>query len=144
MMCFGCVPGGFGYRRGAFPGQAADEIILAEAGQAVTGPGRRHPKARHYMPAAPRPGDAVNCHEVSTLLGRFLDGELPREVNRKVRQHLSGCAHCRDNYRTYTEVVRGIALATDTDKDQPLPESLVWRIMQAAIHMHDRSSFREN
>ena len=41
------------------------------------------------------------CKESINLLLEFLDGELPVDEARHLKEHLSGCAPCVDFLRTY-------------------------------------------
>ncbi len=42
-----------------------------------------------------------NCKDSINLLQDYLDGELPEEDARHLKEHLSGCAPCVDFFRTY-------------------------------------------
>ena len=40
----------------------------------------------------------MNCRKVSHLLSAYMDGELAGVENLQIRQHLSNCDDCNDEY----------------------------------------------
>jgi hypothetical protein len=50
----------------------------------------------------------MNCRDVQSLAGNYLDGELPEELCDRVQRHLLRCAGCRaelDSLRMAVEVL---------------------------------------
>ena len=50
----------------------------------------------------------MECSQVLSLLSRYLDGDLPREVGRLVEEHLSGCTGCSSHMEELVEAVRAL------------------------------------
>jgi predicted anti-sigma-YlaC factor YlaD len=86
----------------------------------------------------------VNCHTVATLLGGLLDGDLSSGLQGRVMCHLSVCTRCRDNYTTYADTVRLVALSARMDEDRPLPKHLIRRITHEIARVHKPGSDRES
>jgi anti-sigma factor (TIGR02949 family) len=42
-----------------------------------------------------------NCEDTINLLLSYLDGEMPPEEAKRLKEHLAGCAPCIDFLRTY-------------------------------------------
>ena len=41
----------------------------------------------------------TDCRKVLARLWEFLDGEIPQQEAREIREHLAACAHCHPRYR---------------------------------------------
>ena len=51
----------------------------------------------------------MNCRDVQSLAGNYLDGELPEEMCDRIQRHLLQCSACREeieSLRTAVEVLR--------------------------------------
>ena len=48
----------------------------------------------------------INCHDVSVLLGDYVDNELSPSLRDRVHQHIRGCGECRAGERGYRQVLQ--------------------------------------
>jgi len=49
---------------------------------------------------------AVSCSEVSSLLGDFVENELPETLRRKLQAHFTCCSSCREFKASYIATIR--------------------------------------
>ena len=71
----------------------------------------------------------MTCRDVTNILDRYLDGELPRRQCLAIRLHLLLCRDCRNYLRSYELTIRAAkaAMMLDLDGTTPtdMPEQLV-------------------
>jgi anti-sigma factor RsiW len=76
------------------------------------------------------------CKDAISLLLDFIDGEMPPEEARHLREHLSGCAPCIDFLRTYKATPglcrRALAQRMPEEVSTKLTEFLRARIKSAS------------
>ena len=76
----------------------------------------------------------MTCRELTDILDRYIDGDLPRGQQLALKVHLLGCRDCRNYLRTYRQTIRASqALAKTPDAPPPpdMPEELVKAILAA-------------
>jgi anti-sigma factor RsiW len=98
------------------------------------GPVARHLNegAAHAGPREPEATCPMTCREITEILDRYLEGELPAEARGRFEAHLAICPDCRrylDSYRASSAVARA-AMAQADD----IPEGLVQAILSARSH----------
>ena len=74
----------------------------------------------------------MTCREVTDVLDRYLDGELPRRDRLALKLHLLVCRACRDYLRSYELTIRaakGTMLNPDGPPPADMPEELVKAIL---------------
>ena len=74
----------------------------------------------------------MTCRDVTDVLDRYLDGELPRRQQLTLKLHLLLCRNCRNYLHSYKLTIRA-AKAAMLDLDGPppadMPEDLVKAIL---------------
>jgi predicted anti-sigma-YlaC factor YlaD len=74
----------------------------------------------------------MTCREVTDILDRYIDGDLPKRQRLFIRLHLMMCRNCRNYLRTYRQTIRAAKTLTSTPHDPPpqdMPEELVQAIL---------------
>ncbi len=74
---------------------------------------------------APREDNAMECAELEALLCDYVDGTLAEEQARAVREHLEGCAACRE---LVEDASRAVAFLRRLQPVEP-PSELVTRLL---------------
>lgn len=77
----------------------------------------------------------LSCREFTAFLNDYIDDALPPERKAIFERHLEICSDCRNYLQSYRETMEMSALAyRDPGKlpAEPIPESLVLAILQAA------------
>ncbi len=64
------------------------------------------------------------CENMGELLSAYIDGEVTKDENEKIKAHLSNCPHCRELYERLTDIS---SLASECVTD--IPNDLHRRIM---------------
>jgi len=67
----------------------------------------------------------ADCNETLKELERYLDHELPQNVQHVVEQHLNGCVDCLQAFDFHAELKLVIAQKCSTE---PMPPGLLARI----------------
>ena len=49
--------------------------------------------------------DSISCVDVEALLGDYVDNELPSTLKARMEAHISQCAECQENEKSYRLVV---------------------------------------
>ena len=49
--------------------------------------------------------DSINCADVEALLGDYVDNELPSTLKERMEAHISQCADCQENEKSYRLVI---------------------------------------
>jgi anti-sigma factor RsiW len=83
----------------------------------------------------------MTCREVTDVLDRYLDGELPTRENLGLKLHLFFCPACRNYLRSYKATVRAAKNALMEDDSPPpsdMPEELVKAILAARRRMQGK------
>jgi anti-sigma factor RsiW len=79
----------------------------------------------------------MTCREVTDVLDRYLDGELPARQRLFLNLHLLACRDCRNYLRSYEMTIRAARRAMlDPDGPPPadMPEELVKAILASRGH----------
>ena len=81
----------------------------------------------------------MTCRQVTEILDRYLDGELPTSAQLMLKLHFLLCRDCRNYLRSYERTIRVAKACLDLDGAPPaeMPEELVKAILAA------RSRIRE-
>ena len=67
----------------------------------------------------------ADCNETLTELQRYLDGELPPEMQHVVDAHLTGCIDCMQAYDFHAELK---IVISSKCRSEPMPASLMEKI----------------
>jgi anti-sigma factor RsiW len=65
-----------------------------------------------------------NCPDIVRLLADFIEGQLPPDEHAALAAHLSRCAHCLAQLKTYRSTVSLLR----TIHEEELPEELRWTL----------------
>ncbi len=72
----------------------------------------------------------MTCREVTDILDRYIEGDLPTRQHLFLKLHLSLCRNCRNYLRTYRQTIRAAKSLVSTPGDPPpMPEELVQAIL---------------
>jgi len=81
----------------------------------------------------------MTCRQLTDVLDRYLDGELPARQRLRLNLHLMVCRNCRNYLRTYQLTVRA-AHATKPDPDGPPPADMPEELVKAILASAPKSS----
>jgi len=75
----------------------------------------------------------MTCREVTDILDRYLDGELPAGTQMMMKLHFLICGDCRNYLRSYKRTIRAAKAYLNLDGAPPadMPEELVKAILVA-------------
>jgi len=80
----------------------------------------------------------MTCRDVTEILDRYLDGDLPKAARLSLRFHLLLCGHCRNYLRSYKMTIHAAKTAMVNPDGPPppdMPEELVQAIFTARRRM---------
>lgn len=73
----------------------------------------------------------MTCRELTDFLDRYLDDELPIDVERTCEAHVRICPDCRAYLETYARTIEVVRKSGARQRKVELPESLVAVILQS-------------
>ena len=79
----------------------------------------------------------MTCRDVTDVLDRYLDGELPRRQRLAIKLHLLLCRNCRNYLRSYELTIRA-AKAAMLDLDGPPPADMPEELVKAILASRER------
>jgi len=74
----------------------------------------------------------MTCREVTDILDRYLDGDLPKRQRLFLNVHLMVCSDCRNYLHAYRQTIRAaktLALTPDDPPPADMPEELVKAVL---------------
>ena len=69
----------------------------------------------------------MNCDSIEELLSRCVEGDLSREEERLVNEHLAGCESCRRELALYRELEESLL---SLKEDIPSPAAVSGRVVK--------------
>jgi len=64
----------------------------------------------------------IECSDVETLFGDYLDQDLPPTLTSRLEEHIAGCAHCQHEEQVYRDIIK---VAREIGQSQPpIPTSV--------------------
>ena len=81
----------------------------------------------------------MTCREVTEILDRYLDGDLPKRAQLMMKMHFLICSDCRNYLRSYKLTIRAAKEYLELDGAPPtdMPEELVKAVLAARSRMRN-------